>query len=400
MTTKVLVIDDETSIRRIFETLFRFREETLLTAPDGESGIELARTEQPHVVISDLKMPGISGIEVLRAVKAMPFHCEVVLMTAYATLDAVMDAVRVEAYEVVTKPFEGTAQIDHLIDRALEKQTMVVERQRLLESLKQANQDLEARVQERTRELQQALDNLHKHQDMLIRQEKMAAVGQMLAGVAHELRNPLGIIENSRLDLQDRLGTGASPELAAGLERIDRQVQRAKKIIQQLLDFSRYGSEGTEIIDVRNLVTLTQQLLEHEIKTHGIMFSAKFQDALPPIKADPDSLKQALLNIMLNAVQALAPQKDRRLNVEVGSSAGAVFISVSDSGPGIMPQHMKDIFNPFFTTKAPGQGTGLGLSLAYVALARAGGRIDVASEAGQGATFTLWLPSAPQTVKI
>ena len=390
MTATVLVIDDEASIRRIFETLFRFRKDTLLLAADGEAGVVMAKQHRPQLIITDYKLPGITGMEVLHQVKQMDFHCEVIIMTAYATLDAAIEALRSDAYEFLTKPFDGTAQIDLVIDRAIEKQALVLERQKLIDDLKHANTQLELSLSKSRKDLDEALTRMLAQQQVLLQQEKLAAVGQLVAGVAHELRNPLGIIENSRFDLVDQLQSQLTPAQRECFERIERNVSRAQKIIANLLDFSRQAKAEDGPVDLKELVGVVGQLLSHELKLRGITLSVSCPDKLPLLSLDRDALAQALLNIMLNGIQAMEAGGKLELSIK-NHEDWALSIAVKDTGSGIPSEHISDIFNPFFTTKPAGQGTGLGLALAYAAVQREGGKIIVDSTLGQGSTFTILL---------
>jgi PAS domain S-box-containing protein len=223
----------------------------------------------------------------------------------------------------------------------------------------------------------------------LVQSEKMAAIGQLAAGIAHELRNPLAIVMNVLYDLRARLD-GADREVNDGLRIAEEEIGRAQAIIKNLLEFSRESRVDLERLDLNDLVQRTLQLLEKYLESSGVSVNAELGD-VPACFANDNALRQILLNLVTNAVQAMP--KGGRLVIRTGRSASdRVRLEVQDTGVGIPQAHLKDIFNPFFTTKAPGQGTGLGLFVVHAILQRYGGDVTVASELGAGTTFTVELP--------
>jgi PAS domain S-box-containing protein len=223
----------------------------------------------------------------------------------------------------------------------------------------------------------------------LVQSEKMAAIGQLAAGIAHELRNPLAIVMNVLYDLRARID-GADREVNDGLRIAEEEIGRAQAIIKNLLEFSRESRVDLERLDLNDLVRRTLQLLDKYLESSGVSVSAELGD-VPACFANDNALRQILLNLVTNAVQAMP--KGGRLVIRTGRSASdRVRLEVQDTGVGIPQAHLKDIFNPFFTTKAPGQGTGLGLFVVHAILQRYGGDVAVASELGAGTTFTVELP--------
>jgi PAS domain S-box-containing protein len=223
----------------------------------------------------------------------------------------------------------------------------------------------------------------------LVQSEKMAAIGQLAAGIAHELRNPLAIVMNVLYDLRARVDHG-DPDVTEGLHIAEDEIGRAQAIIKNLLEFSRESGAELERLDLNDLVRRTLQLLEKYLESSGVEVSAELGN-VPPCIANDNALRQILLNLMTNAVQAMP--RGGRLTIRTSLRApDRVHLDVQDTGIGIPQAHLKDIFNPFFTTKAPGQGTGLGLFVVHAILHRYGGDVRVASELGVGTTFTIELP--------
>jgi PAS domain S-box-containing protein len=222
-------------------------------------------------------------------------------------------------------------------------------------------------------------------QQALIQSEKLSAVGQLAAGVAHELRNPLFVISNVLYDLKDTVGP-SSDEAAESLRIAEQENARARKIIDNLLEFSRTAPGTMEVrleLAVRQVIALFARSLQDR-KIEVVLDLT----TTPPCRFEPDSLKQVLVNLITNAADAM-PQGGR---LEIATSrmgAGHAQLTVADTGEGIPAEKRREIFNPFYTSKPPGTGTGLGLWIVHSTMTRYRGRIDVESTPGQGTTFTL-----------
>ncbi|MEO6526389.1 MAG: PAS domain S-box protein [Gemmatimonadaceae bacterium] len=228
--------------------------------------------------------------------------------------------------------------------------------------------------------------------EQLLQQEKLAAVGQLVSGVAHELNNPLaGVMAFSQLLLASP--AARDPEARRAAETIHREAQRAAKIVSHLLTFARQQPPERTETDLNALVTDTLELRRHALRSAEVEVVLALDTALPRSWADPFQLQQVLLNLIVNAEQALATWDGmRRITVRTSRTDDQLELSVADTGPGIALEKRDRIFNPFFTTKPVGQGTGLGLSISDGIAREHGGRIRVESQPGEGATFILELP--------
>ena len=228
--------------------------------------------------------------------------------------------------------------------------------------------------------------NLEKR---LIQSEKLSTIGLLASGIAHEIRNPLNIIDTARYYIDEFLPEKSS-DIANKLQMIQNNVQRASKIINNLLEFSRYSDSNKEQVNLRNLVESTIALIKKELDAKNIVFSFAISGK-EDVYFSKDSLKQALLNIFMNAVQAMP--NGGTLAVSVSNSLPDwVDIKISDTGEGISESNLATIFSPFFTTKDVGEGTGLGLYITHMVLSREGGKIGVESEEGKGTVFTISIP--------
>ncbi|MEK6609138.1 MAG: ATP-binding protein, partial [Myxococcota bacterium] len=275
-------------------------------------------------------------------------------------------------------------------------------------ALEELQASLEHKVIDRTRdlarsneELRQALDALRMAQTKLVASGKMAIVGQLLAGVAHEINNPVNAIVNSVEPLEEttRRLLARHPDAAAVADKgeieqmlrvIRSGAERTKRIVQALRNYARGDGEELQEFDVHRGLDEALELLRHQLK-HGIAVERRYA-ADGKLRGYPGQLNQVFLNLLTNAAQALAGREDGRIEIETRHAAGAVDVIVRDNGQGIPPEVVPRIFDPFFTTKPVGQGTGLGLSICQQIVERHGGTIRVETRAGEGTAFVVTLP--------
>jgi signal transduction histidine kinase/CheY-like chemotaxis protein len=240
------------------------------------------------------------------------------------------------------------------------------------------------KLEEETRDLYQ----------QLLQAEKMAVLGQTISGVAHELNNPLASI----LMWAERMARKqATPEIRQGLDTILHEAERAARIVRHLLTFARKRHSTRATVDVNDVVRDTLALRQHEQRLGNIALIDALAVGLPHVFADPHQLQQVLLNLVINAEQAMTTTAGRGTLVVRTWHDGerdVVLLEVSDDGPGLAPEVLPRIFDPFFTTKEVGQGTGLGLTVAYAIVQEHGGAISAHSAPGEGATFRIELPTA------
>jgi two-component system NtrC family sensor kinase len=232
----------------------------------------------------------------------------------------------------------------------------------------------------------------HRVQGQIMQAEKLAAIGQLAAGVMHEINNPLATISVCVAALEGRL-PAADGQAREYLQIIDREVDRCTGIVDRLLDFSRPKSAAKTAVSLSGLVEETLFLLKHHQRFKRLEVSCALEPGLPALMGNAEQLIQVLMALMLNALDAM--EQGGRLTVRTGRNparADEVLVEVTDTGPGIPRADQAKIFEPFYTTKPPGRGTGLGLSICYGIVADHRGRIEVDSEPGRGATFRVLLP--------
>jgi two-component system NtrC family sensor kinase len=238
--------------------------------------------------------------------------------------------------------------------------------------------------------------------ERLLQSQKLAAIGELSAGIAHEINNPLAIIRQEAewmAQLLKKLG-GAHPketeELQGSVHQIVQQVDRCTEIIRNLLDFARKRDPVIQAVEVNRIIEDMTMLVEKEAKHNNIAIVRQYDQDLPMIYSDAPQLRQVILNFLTNATYAIGKEGVITITTRLKGSE-AVDIVISDTGCGISAENLRKIFDPFFTTKPPGKGTGLGLSICHGIIQRLGGRIAVASQVGQGTTFTITLPRSRES---
>jgi two-component system NtrC family sensor kinase len=252
-------------------------------------------------------------------------------------------------------------------------------------------------------QLTATVDRLKSTQAQLLQAEKLSAIGQLVAGVAHELNNPLTSVIGFAQLLESEMRSGDAPrpseEVGQDLRRIAEESGRAASIVRNLLAFARRQSAARAPQDVTELVQRVLSLRTYEFRLSSIELVTQFESWLPPVVADGSQLQQALLNLILNAERAMRGRATRRLTVgaRLDVRAAAVELFVTDTGHGIDHENLSRIFDPFFTTREVGEGTGLGLSICYGIVRDHGGQISVQSKVQVGTTFSILLPARIET---
>ncbi len=245
------------------------------------------------------------------------------------------------------------------------------------------NQNLERMVAERTAALAQS-------EKQMAQADRLASIGQLSAGVAHEINNPLGIILGyTQLLLR---GEDRDSQRYEDLKTIEKHVKNCKSIVADLLNFSRSSKPKKEMVQIHAALDETLNFVRHHSKLEGTAIHREYDPNVPPVLMDEKKIKQVLINLLMNARHAVGDGGAITLSTRFEADEGRVAISVRDTGYGIEARNLPRIFDPFFTTKSTGEGTGLGLSVSYGIIKSHGGDILVESEPGQGSVFTVLLP--------
>ncbi|NQS98118.1 MAG: response regulator [candidate division Zixibacteria bacterium] len=391
----ILVIDDEPVIRQMVGLILEEEGYEMVPAEDGVKGLELFKEVKPQIVITDIRMPGLDGTEVLARIKKMNPETEVIVITGHGEINLAIKALQMDASDFIQKPF-GFEALSVAVWRAHEK----------------------IKVRE----------TLAQTQVQLMHAEKLASLGQLAAGVAHEVNNPIGFVSsnlgtlkkyvekiNRVFELSDSILKGADSSVYKEYQRIKREhkadfilsdivsivdestegVERVRLIVQDLKEFSHIDIKKLTLYNINDGVNSTLNIISSEIKNRCKV--EKYLGDIPSILCYPQQINQVLMNLLLNSAQAIA--NEGVITIHTYSEDEGIGLKISDSGVGIPQEIIDKIFDPFFTTKDIGEGSGLGLHIVYNIVNTHGGRIDVKSKAGEGTTFTLFFPKKPPNVE-
>lgn len=391
---RILIIDDEEEVRFSLQTLLERRGYATRTADNGKAALEILCKDKFDLVVLDIKMPGIGGISVLEKIRqsegeevTAEARMPIIILTGFADEGTAIKAMRLKADDYILKPFD-VDQFIYVIEKCL--RVKMLEKERL-----SYNKKLEQMVEERTR-------NLEKAQSQIIQSAKMTAVGQLGAGVAHELNNPLGgVLGYAQLIIETFKQSQNDPEklgqCKAYAEFIEREALRCKKIVENLLNFSRKPkSEKLDCQGVNEALQETLSVCGNQLKLKQIKVIVNIDPDLRDVMCIKNQVQQVFANLILNAQQAMeegGTLKIKAFNVvEREQTVNKIKIQFIDQGKGIAKENLKKIFDPFFTTKTTTNGTGLGLSVSYQIIRAHDGTIEVESEEGKGTTFSIVLP--------
>jgi signal transduction histidine kinase len=386
---RILIIDDEQAIRLTISEILTIKGYETEMAQNGAEALLMLSQQPFNLVLIDLGLPDINGLELLEKVKSGHPDTEAIVLTGDTTVTSAVEATNLGAFSYLIKPYE-IEQLLLQIRRAIEKQ--------------------------------QSAAALQASQLMMFQSEKMASIGQLAAGVAHEINNPVGFIisnlstlakyserltsfietqtellkstlEQNRLDELDGLRKQIKleyiirdiPQLIS--ESLD-GAERVKIIVQNLKTFSRKDEEAWKQADINDCLESTLKVVWNELKYKAEI--VRVYGELPLLKCNPGQLNQVFMNLLVNAAHAIG--NGGTITIRTWHGQNGIHLSISDNGHGIPDQIRSRIFEPFFTTKEVGQGTGLGLSISYDIVRKHGGTIEVDSSPDTGTTFTVHLP--------
>jgi two-component system C4-dicarboxylate transport sensor histidine kinase DctB len=270
-----------------------------------------------------------------------------------------------------------------------------------LEASRKAMIHIMGDLRETTVEIERREQELRDKQEQLVQAGKLATLGELTTGVAHELNNPLnniGLFVGNAVDLME-LGATDKERIVREMSRAMQQVRKATEIISHLRTFGRAAPFSRDPVSLREVITQALSLMQEQLRLRDIHVTVDMGSEEPVVLGNPVQLEQVFINLLTNARDALAGSPRKAINISTSISDGWGEIALADSGPGIPPGLERRIFDPFFTSKDVGQGTGLGLSITYGIIKELGGTISVVSPPGEGATFLLRLPLASAELK-
>ncbi|MED5369879.1 MAG: hybrid sensor histidine kinase/response regulator [Myxococcota bacterium] len=374
----LILVDDEPVILQILGAVFADSPYRVSSCSTGQQAADLIRGEGVDILVTDKNLPDVNGMELLRIAREVNPLSETLIVTGFASLETAVQAVELDAFDYILKPLNNVFEIKRKVERASEKQDILAENQRLLRDLQEKNAALEEALQQ-TRSLQEEL----------IQSEKLAGIGTLAAGIAHEVSSPLfgimglaeAIVEEEDLELCHNY---------AG--EIVEYSQAIRDIVVELSSYSRASAaEYLTTVELDKVVQDAIRLVERSAQTEGVSVRCEVPSGLY-VHARTGEVQQVFVNLVKNAVEAVFGQEQAEVVVRGGRSDRRVWAEVADNGPGIPEPKLKLVFDPFYTTKAPGKGTGLGLNIVYRILTKYRGTVSVESELGKGSRFSLSFP--------
>ncbi len=403
----ILIVDDEESVRNMLR-IHLSPNYLCATAASAEEALRLLKLNTFSIVLTDVIMPGLSGVELLREITMRYPETVVIVFSGIDRTQRVIDAIRMGAFDYLVKPVDIEV-LDLTIERALK-------RREILQAASNYKQDLERR----NAELTASKSKLEKQQTNLVQNEKMSSLGQFAAGVAHELNNPVGFILGNVEFLQE-CADGLEKLLAfynschlpseegANLNRLKDEIAfdhtlknlrsivedcregatRIRDVVQNLRLFSRLDEAEVKKVDLHEGIESTIRLLAKYYGTGQIRIVRDYGQ-IPLIDCYAGQLNQVWSNLLINAAQAM--KNGGEVQISTRREFRSAIVTITDSGCGISQENIEKIFDPFFTTKPVGEGTGLGLSVTYSIIEQHGGTIQVASQVGRGTSFKVTLP--------
>jgi two-component system NtrC family sensor kinase len=318
-----------------------------------------------HVALLDQQMPVKTGVDTLKEIKELTPSTEVLLVTAISEFEVVKGALKLGAFDYINKPFEKE-ELRAAVRKGVERH-------------------------EKSKAFEKAQGELEFVHAQLLESEKFSAIGQLIASVVHELNTPLGaVIGFSEVIL---MGNYDEEMTRKYIENIHKGAFLCRKIVQKLLSFSRKHKPNRELIMINDVIEATLDLVEHNLLRDNTEAIKDLAKNIPGTMADFHELQQVFLNLINNAHQAMASCSDRKiLKIKSERDDKLIRIRIQDSGPGIPQENLQKIFEPLFTTKEKGEGTGLGLSVCGEIIREHNGDLYVASELGKGACFIVEIP--------
>lgn len=386
MDNGILVIDDEPMILELAALVLGSRGYEVFQAQSGEEGLRLVAEKGPAIALLDYMLPGMDGMTALRRIRQDYPQTYVVMLTGKGNQEIAVELMKAGASDYILKPFKSHDLLERIgnvlrIRRAeLSNQELLRERERLLKEIESWNQELERRIEEKTKELEDA------HKELLI-SEKLAALGHVVGGMVHEIRNPLNAIGLFAQVLQSEADKAS--ENAACAEKILQEVDRIDGILVKLLATSRRSHFSPEKIFLPEVAQRVAEVFSSTFKAHKIRLHCDFGPDLPRITADAGEIEQIFTNLISNSVQAMVG-RGGGLQIRLFHDDRFVHLILADSGPGIPRENFSKIFDPFFTTKE--KGIGFGLSVVLRIVKSYGGAIFVEESEGPGAVFHIQIP--------
>jgi signal transduction histidine kinase len=373
MDKTILLVDDEEGIRKVLGILLADMGYQVHTAATGTEALRAFEKLRPPIVLTDIKMPEMDGIELLRNLKQISPETEVIMITGHGDMDLAIKSVKYEATDFVTKPIN-----DEILGIALQR---AHERITMRRKLDDYTHNLEQLVRDKTKQLVEA--------------ERLAAVGQTVAGLSHAIKNITGGLKGGAFVLEKGIELGEQKYLQQGWEMIKGNVDKITNLSLDLLNYAKDSRPDFQQCDPLKPVREVVALMRPRAKVHGIDLSTQFDKDIGPCFFDPDLIHHGLLNLVTNALDACIHDSGKKLKKvkvrAIKKPGGGVEYQVEDTGCGMKADVKNKIFHSFFSTKGS-EGTGIGLMITKKIIDEHKGEITATSKVGVGSTFIIRIP--------
>ena len=361
----ILAIDDELGPRESIRMVFKDTHNVFL-AEDGFKGIEILKKEDIDVIILDLKMPKINGIETLKKIREIDKDVPVIILTGYGDVDTAKKAIHYGTMEFLSKPF-NVEDIIKIVNKAIEGRRTKLRSEKLKEELKELNEQLKERI-----------SNM----------ENLATVGQISAEIMHEINNLLTVIHGYTQLLSQQINPDNSSK--GYVSTINEEIKRCKEIAKNILELSK-NKQTVEKVNINHLIRKIVDFLKISKIAKNIHFNLNPGEDIPLIDANSNHIHQAILNILLNGIEAIGKNKDGFIEIKTEKDKNNIIIKIKDNGPGMPEEVVDKMLKPFYTSKE--KGTGLGLYITHKLVKKYNGEIKINTQKGEGTEFTLIFPS-------
>jgi signal transduction histidine kinase len=388
--SKILVIDDEESIRLLLKLSLTHKGYEVILAENGEKGIEAFKQTRPPIVLTDIKMPGMDGIEVLKQIKQLDPDTRIIVITGHGQMESAIEALQLEASDFINKPVS-----DEALSVALKRAEEVLW---LKQKLRKYTSSLELMVKEATEEL--------------LESERVSAIGQAVAGMAHYMKNILNGLQGGRYIVNTGFKKDKPDLLAKGWAMVENNIGKISDLALNMLAYSKEREPdyvscnpndiAQEVYDLMYEALEARSSISYDrMKKKGMESRVKlvkdFDSSISECYLDPSGLHRCLLNLVTNAIDACTLEadggKDWSVVIRTREEGDGVRFDIVDNGMGMIKEVQDKVFDRFFSTKA-GRGTGLGLLVTQKIVDEHGGTISFESEPGKGTTFTMRFPPA------
>lgn len=369
----ILLIDDEEGIRKVLKITMEHSGFNVLLAPDGDSGLRIFMEKKPQIVITDIKMPGINGIEVLKKIKDLSPETEVIMITGHGDMDLAVQSLQYEAADFITKPIDSDA-----LELSVQK---AIDRISINKKIKNYMEDLKGLVAEKDRKIDES--------------KRLVTIGHTIAGMSHVIKNIAGGLKGSSFILEQGIAHENREYLVKGWEMMKGNIDKITNLSLDLLNFAKTSRLNIKNVDPNTPAKEIYELLTHRAMENDINFQVSFTTSKDPVSMDQDAINNALFNLATNAFDSFITSEsgvsNKKVSLIVKAEQETVTYIVQDNGCGMKSNVRQAIFQNFITTKGT-NGTGFGLMTTKKIIDEHHGSIGFKTSEDQGSEFIITLP--------